>query len=360
MQLHLTRNRHAGPRSTVATPDRHLQVIQLLGGRISRGELRPGDHLPPEPELARQLGVSRFTLRKALDSLAGDGRVVRQRGLGTRVADSRIGGGALVSYLGETDTHVYADLFVALTRASQAAGMHIQELEPALVHTYQPLVRRDGRDLVNHLVCAGSPARLLDRLPHEPHAIRVLTGLRRGSTTGFNYAILADHGDALRQMVGRLAGLGHRRIALVMSDAVEPAPSVSDLYRIAIRYHGLEWQRVLATSGPDTGWGAQLTTQLRVGARPTAVVCEMDFMAVHLFDAAKALGWSIPDDLSVIGMYDTPWSQVLRPQLATIAFPIDLIARLAIACLSAGRPAAPRQVGVQGTLLDRATMAPPP
>jgi DNA-binding LacI/PurR family transcriptional regulator len=58
-------------------------------------------------------------------------------------------------------------------------------------------------------------------------------------------------------------------------------------------------------------------------------------------------------------MYDTPWSQVLRPQLATVGFPIDLIARLAIACLTAGRPPAPRLIGVQGALLERGSLAPP-
>ncbi len=343
----------------MAIPDRHLQVAQQLSSKISRGELRPGDHLPPEPELARQLGVSRFTLRKALDSLASDGRVVRQRGLGTRVADSSIGGGALVSYLGETDTHVYADLFLALTRASQAAGMHIQVLEPDLVHTYQPVMRRDGRDLVNHLVCAGNPAGLIHSLPRDQHAMRVLTGLRRSEAVGFDYMVMADHGEALLQAVGRLAQLGHQRIALVMSPYGGGSRTVPELYRIAMLHHRLEWQRVLTTSGPDDGWGAQLSVQLRDGERPTAAVCEMDYMAVHLFDAAKELGWSIPKELSVIGMYDTPWSQVLRPQLATVSFPIDLLARLAIACLNAGRQPATRQIDVQGSLLDRATLAPP-
>lgn len=342
-------------------PERHQHIAQMLGDRIACGELRPGDHLPPEPELARQLGVSRFTLRKALDSLAHEGRVVRQRGLGTRVVDNtNMGSGALISYLGETDTHFYADLFLALTRASQAAGMRIQVLDANHVQSYQPVVRRDGRDFVNHLVCAGTPARMMPQVPRNLQALCVVAGLRLSTSQGFDFAVMADHQEALTQSVRHLAQLGHRRIALVMSPHDPHLPPIPELYRMALVNNDLEWQRVLTCSGPDTQWAGQLTSQLQGGERPTALVCEMDFMAVHAFDAAKALGWSIPEDLSVIGMYDTPWSKVLRPQLATVSFPIDLIAKLTVSCLMSGRPPTGQQVAVRGTLIERLSTAKPP
>lgn len=53
---------------------------------VARGRIRPGGRLPPEPQLASELGVSRATLRDALGSLEDEGMVTRSRGSGTFLA----------------------------------------------------------------------------------------------------------------------------------------------------------------------------------------------------------------------------------------------------------------------------------
>jgi DNA-binding GntR family transcriptional regulator len=58
-------------------------VRDQLAGRIASGEIEAGSRLPPEPQLAADLGVSRATLREALRSLEEDGLVTRTRGAGT-------------------------------------------------------------------------------------------------------------------------------------------------------------------------------------------------------------------------------------------------------------------------------------
>lgn len=51
-----------------------------------RAEYRPGDRLPAEPELAAAYGISRATLREALQALENDGFVRRIHGVGTFVS----------------------------------------------------------------------------------------------------------------------------------------------------------------------------------------------------------------------------------------------------------------------------------
>jgi GntR family transcriptional regulator len=64
---------------------KYLQLRDLLRSRI-RKELRVGDVLPPEPELAAQFRVSRETVRTALRGLEDEGLIRRRPRIGTVIA----------------------------------------------------------------------------------------------------------------------------------------------------------------------------------------------------------------------------------------------------------------------------------
>ncbi len=63
------------------------QIAQLILGAIQSGNLAPGTVLPPEPELAERLKVSRQTVNQALTTLARRGLLTRRRGVGTFIAE---------------------------------------------------------------------------------------------------------------------------------------------------------------------------------------------------------------------------------------------------------------------------------
>ncbi|WP_342113947.1 FCD domain-containing protein [Pseudoduganella sp. OTU4001] len=63
-------------------------VATELETRILEGSLKPGDRLPAERELAVELGVSRPSLRGALQALVAKGLLVTRHGGGTFVTDS--------------------------------------------------------------------------------------------------------------------------------------------------------------------------------------------------------------------------------------------------------------------------------
>lgn len=63
----------------------YQQIADLLRNRIDDGTYTPASALPSEPELARELGVSRVTVNRAIGLLRGEGLVRVRRGSGTFV-----------------------------------------------------------------------------------------------------------------------------------------------------------------------------------------------------------------------------------------------------------------------------------
>jgi DNA-binding FadR family transcriptional regulator len=58
------------------------ETVERLGTAIRLGLLGPGARLPPERDLAEQLGIARSTLRQALTSLTESGHLIAMRGRG--------------------------------------------------------------------------------------------------------------------------------------------------------------------------------------------------------------------------------------------------------------------------------------
>lgn len=69
-------------------PLKARRLALLLRERIASGEIAPGSRLASEPALALEHGVSRVTVRRALDSLASDGLIDRRVGAGTFVREA--------------------------------------------------------------------------------------------------------------------------------------------------------------------------------------------------------------------------------------------------------------------------------
>jgi len=65
----------------------YLQVREEITRHLASGRWQPGTMLPSEQELARELGVSQGTVRKALDAMTAERILVRRQGRGTFVAE---------------------------------------------------------------------------------------------------------------------------------------------------------------------------------------------------------------------------------------------------------------------------------
>ena len=68
----------------------YFQISRRLEKAVDDGELVPGERLPNEIDLAATLGISRPTMRRALDELVEKSMLIRKRGVGTQVHNAEV------------------------------------------------------------------------------------------------------------------------------------------------------------------------------------------------------------------------------------------------------------------------------
>jgi GntR family transcriptional regulator len=142
----------------------HEQVHAILRDRIVGGDWKPHVLLPGEVQLAQELGVSVGTVRKAMDQLARDGLVFRERGRGTFVrGDQEWQSAAGFKLLDRAGKLMVPSIEVIEAEVSRASADEIRDLELAHGASGAPRVLRlsrvwrCGTTIVNREVCAVEP-----------------------------------------------------------------------------------------------------------------------------------------------------------------------------------------------------------
>ncbi len=63
----------------------YMKLRMMIEHAVASGQLKHGDALPAERDIAEAAQISRVTVRKAIDELVDEGLLVRRRGSGTFV-----------------------------------------------------------------------------------------------------------------------------------------------------------------------------------------------------------------------------------------------------------------------------------
>lgn len=100
------------------------QIIEQLELLIVSGEWRVGERIPPEPELVEQLGVSRNTIREAVQALIHAGILEAKQGDGTYVRSSSPFEAAMLRRLGASSTAEIMEVRSCLEREIASLAAH--------------------------------------------------------------------------------------------------------------------------------------------------------------------------------------------------------------------------------------------
>ena len=144
--------------------------------------------------------------------------------------------------------------------------------------------------------------------------------------------VRGDSKGGAYQLVQLLIKLGHRRIAILSGPSgVSTADDRVAGYQCAMQEAGLESEDQLIINGEySLESGYQMTRNLlAMKSRPTALFAGNNFIAIGALKALHDLGWSVPEEMSVVGFDDLPAAIVVDPFLTVAVQPAYEMGHLA-------------------------------
>lgn len=251
----------------------------------------------------------------------------------------------------------YTELLGGVERVLDRAGAHVLvHIVPSLADELATLQRWSEHRAVEGVVLSDlveDDARIPLCAELGLPSVLIGGGARAGHTV-----IAVDNGSSMRDAVGFLVDLGHRRIGRVAG----PATLLHTRSRsAAFDRAAAELGVVASTVSGDYGAvsGAERTRAL-LDEHPdiTAIVYDNDVMAVAALEAARAAGRSVPGDLSILAWDDSPSCQLAEPALSVVARDIRELGALVASALLEGDDGAVRSAR-PATVIRRASTRPP-
>jgi len=306
-------------------------LIDRIRGLVERSKDAPGTLIGTERAMTRETGLSRKSVRLAIEQLIGDGLVERRPGIGifTRAAHTFTRQVQLVVptlAVKQSIQLLCGALAVAGQRGVQVQIYEMHGVSDADVQFLRalPTTAADGAiiqsahhekttEALFHLKAAGYPFVLVD----EEFA------------GGGIPCVLADNYGGGYSVGQALAKLGHQRIAFLGGlRAADTARARLDGLRDAVLDAGIHFDRSLVmdiTGRPGEEFSHaihRLVGELMARPNPpTALFCSNDLEAATACRELRRLNRRIPHDLSVVGFDDDPICEFLDPVLCSVRQP---------------------------------------
>ncbi|WP_165864126.1 GntR family transcriptional regulator [Capsulimonas corticalis] len=337
----------------------HAQINQQIVRMIEQ-QFRDGEAFYSEQELTQAFGVSRVTIRRALQDLDRMGYLVRKAGYGATVRKS-----------GAHLTQEQADA-VPQRAAPDAGGRRLRsigligsgwqsEYIAAMVDKLTRACLERGVELKLRLMDRERPEAVLDQITEGPEeeALLLFVGDRlavtlhrtlreRGyrtislDTASAHYegrVVATDSRAAVRLGLEHLFALGHERITLMVNEYFreEDVQRKIEEFLETMDTHGLSGRIACSVQRGYEGGYAMMPDIWR-GAdeeRPTAIMTVSDAGAWAALRWLREHGVAVPEQVSVVGFEDASSSRYVTPPLTTIAHPIDALTARAVEMLLA-------------------------
>jgi DNA-binding LacI/PurR family transcriptional regulator len=326
----------------------YLQLAETIRRQIRSGHLKPQDRLQPELDIASQYDVSRGTVRQALDQLVREGLLQRTQGKGTYVRAvnrdrTSLTIGFVVPYLRDTLVNEIIrgaerafheeNYSMILGHSDSDLDTEVRQVQRLLEGSAEgmilfPVAEQDEQQRLSEIIPPDFPTVLIDRRVPGLNVDRVLVDNRQGA----------------RDAVQHLLDQGHERIACITSPD-RPSSIVDRIqgYEQAMQEAGHFPLAAVALRGSGSPGDAASNSVpvyseqelepvrhlIESDARPTALFCINDFVAIGVMHFLHERGIRVPEDIAIVGFDDIAIAAVSSISLSTVAQPKYEIGRQA-------------------------------
>lgn len=307
---------------------KYEQLKRLLLDQMESGRLQPGDMLPPEVDLAQQMGVARNTVRQAMRELELQHLIRRVRGKGTIVCDASPNRPTLpkTDEVGKLYGLALPELRAGMYQSLQAGfnnAMSTLEANLIVCDSEQDLAKQT--DALLQLAHRGVSGVAMVPITTTKTPIHHISFLQKSHTPlvfchrrieGINAPLIGFSPFEMGRVAGEeLAKHGHSRVAMIFS---HPSASCEDRKR-GLRqslaqvdgklpdnlvYYDQSFRADAFPAGIEERLTKSLKDMLSLPEPPTGFVVSADSLAGLTCMILQKLGVSVPQDVSVIGFGD--------------------------------------------------------
>lgn len=354
------------------------RIVAAIEDRIHSRRYENGEWLPTERALGEEFGVSRATIRRALEELERRRLLVRAAGCRPLVRTGTPVAGA-PSGLRRVAARRSLGLWISSDPTDMGASLTTLGVQRALDHAaFRLVVASPYGESYDEAIAAESDALL--RMADDADVDGILLWYLGGGINLFALEALrsasiplvfldrkppqrfeadyvgVDNRAASEGVMSHLLSLGHRIIGHVTDPS--DASTVLDRqagYKRGLERAGIPYRPELVVTESEVG------QMMSTPQPPTAVFCVNDHTAFAVIQRLQHLGLCVPEDVAVAGFDDQERAQLGAPFLTTVRQPFERIGaegvRLLLERARGGQPVAYRHVLLDAPLIVRESTA---
>ncbi len=328
------------------------QIVKDIRGKVERGELKPGEQIWTQQELAARYGVSLITIKNALAYLVNEGILYTRAGRGTFVAEKQtrkinLSPNKTLGLVLRDLKHPYFSLIVnSVEERAYELGFNV-----LLSSSSNDIEKEENQ--INHFRAMGVDGLIIASLSLEYRATEYIQQLHKEN---FPYIMVSyihdpeywyvgsDHEQGGYMATEHLINTGYRSIGYVHMGKGNLLSEVrKNGYYRALMEHDLPFYansvHVLGSKNEEAGadrfhLGYQFGKRFKdLDQKPEALFFYSDVVALGFLQGAGEQQIRVPDDVAIVGFDDTIIARYASIPLTTIHQPVDEIGRLAVEIL---------------------------